>query len=116
MSFNEEELLKIEKATSGIFKKKARSFISNALSSLRPYVDEAVTKEEPARGEMLKTLVDQATGLRQEAVRQGASSHSSPEWAAAAACESWLHELLLGNNLSISRVENIIKRLEQRQM
>jgi hypothetical protein len=114
MSFNEDELLKIEKATSGIFKKKARSFISNALSSLRPYVNEAVSKEEPEREEMLKALVSQATGLRQEAVQQGARSHSSPEWAATAACESWLHELLLGNKESILRVEKIIRRLEQR--
>jgi hypothetical protein len=114
VNFNEEELLKIEKATSGIFKKKARTFISNALSSLRPYVKEAMTKEEPERKEMLKALVTQATGLRQEAVRQGAKSGGHPEWAAAAACESWLHELLLGNNESISRVEKIIGRLEQR--
>jgi hypothetical protein len=114
MSFNEEELLKIEKATSGIFKKKARNFISNALSSLRPYVAEAMAKEEPERKEMLKALVEQATGLRQEAVRQGASSHSHPEWAAAASCESWLQELLLGNKTSISRVEEIIRRLEKR--
>jgi len=114
MSFNEEELLKIEKATSGILKKKARTFISNALSSLRPHVNKAVAKEEPEREEMLKALVNQATGLRQEAVRQGARSHSSPEWAAAAACESWLHELLLGNKEHISCVETIIRRLEQR--
>lgn len=114
MSFNEEELLKIEKATSGIFRKKARTFVSNALSSLRPYVDEAMAKEEPEREEMLKALVNRATGLRQEAVRQGARSHSHPEWAAAASCESWLHELLLGNKESISRVEKIIQRLETR--
>ena len=114
MSFNEEELLKIEKATSGIFRKKARTFVSNALSSLRPYVDEALAKEEPEREEMLKALVNRATGLRQEAVRQGAKSHSHPEWAAAASCESWLHELLLGNKQSISRVEKIIQRLEKR--
>ena len=112
MSFNEAELLKIEKATSGIFKKKARNFILNALSSLRPYVDEAMAKDEPERKEMLKALVNQATGLRQEAVRQGASTHGHPEWAAAATCESWLLELLLGDKTSISRVEKIIKRFE----
>jgi hypothetical protein len=114
MSFNEDELLKIEKATSGIFKKKARSFISNALLSLRPYVAEAVEKIGPEREAMLKALANHATGLRQESIRQGARYYSSPEWAAPAACESWLHELLLGNNESISRIEKIIKRLEQR--
>lgn len=114
MSFNEEELLKIEKATSGIFKKKARTFISNSLSSLRPYVDEAMAKDEPERKEMLKALVNQATGLRQEAVRQGAKSHSHPGWAATASCESWLQELLLGDKTSISRVEAIVRRLEKR--
>lgn len=114
MSFNEEELSKIEKSTSGFFKKKARTFISNALSSLRPYIDEAMAKEEPERREMLKALVSHATGLRQEAVLQGARSDSHPEWAAAASCESWLLELLLGDKTSISRVENIIRRLEQR--
>ena len=114
MSFNEEELLKIEKATSGIFRKRARTFVSNAISSLRPYVDEAMLKDEPERKEMLKKLVNRATGIRQEAVRQGAKSHNHPEWAAAASCESWLHELLLGDEESISRVENIIQRLEKR--
>ena len=58
MGFNEEELLKIEKATSGVFKKKARTFISNALSSLRPYVNEALSKEEPEREEMLKNIAN----------------------------------------------------------
>jgi len=114
MSFNEEELLKIENATSGFFKKKARSFISNALSSLRPYIDEALSKEEPERTEILKNLVNRATGLRQEAVRQGARSHSHPEWAAAASCESWLQELILGDKESLSRVEKIVQRLEER--
>jgi hypothetical protein len=114
MSFNEEELLKIEKATSGFFKKKARTFISNALSSLRPYVEEAMAKDDPERKEMLKALVNQATGLRQEAVRQGAKSYNHHMWAATASCESWLHELLLGSKESISRVEIIIRRLEQR--
>ncbi len=114
MTFNEEELLKIEKATSGLFKKKARTFISNALSSLRPHINAALNKAEPEREEMLEALVNQATDLRQEAVRQGARSHSNPEWAAAAACESWLHELTLGNKESISRLEKIIRRLEQR--
>ena len=114
MGFNEEELIKIEKATSGIFKKKARSFISNALSSLKPYIKDAKTKEGPEREEKLKTLVQQATALRQEAVKQGARSHGHPEWAAAAACESWLHELLGGTSDSIARVESIIERLERR--
>ena len=84
------------------------------LSSLRPYVEEALSKENPEREETLKALVNRATRLRQEAVRQGARSHSHPEWAAAASCESWLRELLLGNNESISRVEKIIQRLEKR--
>ena len=114
MSFNEEELLKIENSTSGIFKKKARTFISNALSSLRPYIDEALSKDEPEREKMLKNLVNHATGLRQEAVRQGAKSHSHPEWAAAASCESWLQELILGDKKSIARVEKIVQRLEKR--
>ena len=109
MGFNEDELIKIEKATSGIFKKKSRSFISNAVSSLRPYIDDAKEKEEPGREEMLKTLLKQATALR-----QGARSHGHPEWSAAAACESWLHELLAGTPDSVARVENIIERLERR--
>jgi len=114
MSFNEEELLKIEKATSGMFRKKARTFVSNALSSLRPYVEEALAKNEPERKEMIEALVSRATGIRQEAVRHGARSHSHPEWAAAASCESWLHELLFGDKESISRVANIVQRLENR--
>jgi hypothetical protein len=114
MEFNEEELLQIEKATSGLFRRKARRFIANAISSLRPHIDLAKSKSGVEREEILKVLLNQATGLRQEAVRQGASSCNDPGWAATATCESWLHELLSGTPSSISSVEQIVDRLERR--
>jgi hypothetical protein len=63
-SFNEEELLKIERATSGFFKGKARSMIGAALRDLQPKVEATKRLQGEARSEALKTLANQATESR----------------------------------------------------
>jgi len=47
-------------------------------------------------------------------VQKGATSYGHKEWAAAAVCESWVHELATGTEDSIFRIEAIIARLERR--
>ena len=112
MSFNEEELRKIEKATSGWFKKSARTAIFQSISALRPKIENAKQLPEEQRNTVLKRLVNEATSARHRALQKGANSHGHPEWAAAAVCESWLHELVGGTTDSIARVEALIDRLE----
>lgn len=114
MSFNEDELRKIESATSGWLKKKARARITQSILSWRPRIEKAKTLPEEQRLDELKHLVNEATAARQRAVQNGANSHGHPEWAAAAVCESWLHELLGGSVENIARVENLIDKLERR--
>jgi hypothetical protein len=114
MSFNEDELRKIEGATSGWSKKKARTKITQSIRGWRPRIEKAKTLPKEQRQDELKRLVNEATATRQRALRNGASSHGHPEWAAAAVCESWLHELLGGSGESIAQVEILIDKLEHR--
>lgn len=114
MSFNEDELRKIENATSGWLKKKARAEITRSIRSWRPRIEKAKTLPDVQRKDELKLLVNEATAARQRALKNGANSYGHPEWAAAAVCESWLHELLGGSGESIARVETLIDKLERR--
>ncbi len=114
MGFNEEELLKIRKATSGPFKKKARKAIAQTLLAMRPRIEAAKKLDGDERKEALKILVNEATDARHLALQLGANSHGHPQWAAAAACESWLHELILGTPDSIVKIEQIISHLVDR--
>lgn len=114
MSFNEDELRKIENATSGWLKKRARAEIAHSIYSWRPRIEKAKSLPVAQRLDELKRLVNEATAARQSALQSGANSHGHPEWAAAAVCESWLHELLGGSAESIARVEMLIDKLERR--
>lgn len=114
MSFNEEELKKIENATSGWFKKSARLEISQAISEWRPRIETAKQLPEDQRDAALKQLVNEATEARHRALQKGANSHGHPEWAATATCESWLRDWIGGTADSIARVEVLIGGLERR--
>jgi len=114
MSFNEDELRKIESATSGWLKKKARTRITQSICSWRPRIEKVKKLPEEQRQDELKRLVNEATDARQRAVQNGGNSHGHPEWAAAAVCESWLHELFGGSAENIALVENLIDKLERR--
>ncbi|MEI6258747.1 MAG: hypothetical protein WCR46_02410 [Deltaproteobacteria bacterium] len=114
MSFYEEDLKKIEDATSGWFKKSARNAIAQAISALRPRIENAKKLPEPQRQAELKQLTNEATAARHRALQFGANSYCHPDWAAASACESWLKELDGGTADGIARVERLIDRLERR--
>ncbi len=113
MSFNEEELIKIRKATSGWFKKSARKTIAQSLLAMKPKIDVAKKLDDTHREEAIKKLMNEATATRQHALQSGANSYSHPQWAAAAACESWLHELVGGTPEGISRIEVLIDELSR---
>lgn len=114
MSFNEEELRKIETATSGWLKKKARAAITQSIREWRPVIHKANLLPQAQRLNELKHLANKATEYRQCALQNGANSHGHPEWAAAAVCESWIHELIVGSPESIARVQTMIDKLEHR--
>lgn len=115
MSLNEDELKKIERATSGWFKKSVRSAIAASLSALKPRVEAMKKLPNSERNAELKKLVNEATNARHKALQSGASDYDHPEWAAAAACESWLHELFYGTTESIARVEALVDELSKRK-
>ena len=114
MSFNEDELVKIKKKTSGWFKSNARTHISKAIEVYKPKIEAAKSLPETERKKALIALVNQATNERNAALQSGANSYSNPSWAAAATIESWLHELIGGKEHEIIKVENIINELHSR--
>lgn len=114
MSFNEDELKKIQSKTSGWFKAEARTAISRAISSYKPKIEVAKLLPESERKKALLVLVNQATKERQNALQGGANSYSNPSWAAAATVESWLHELMGGDEAGISKVEAVVSELHTR--
>ncbi|HET9818242.1 MAG TPA: hypothetical protein VFP92_03645 [Rhodanobacteraceae bacterium] len=114
MSFNTDELLKIEGATSGWLKKRTRLAISEALSALASRIERLNSMNSSERQDALKVMVNEATRKRQEAVVAGANSHGDVRWAPAAACESWLQDIALGDARSNAEVGRIVKRLIER--
>lgn len=108
--FNYQELVKIKKATSASSKTKLK--IADALHELTPEIEEAKKYHGEKRSEMLVDLVNQYTNLRQNALKNGASSHADPRWAVPAVCESWLHGLLIDSPEEISKIEAIITDLK----
>ena len=107
-SFDIDQLKKIKKATSGFFKKKAREKIAASLIRMKKEVDD-IYKLYPLKNLKLTKdhhkefleLKNKYTSKRQNAFNyMGASSFSHPEWAAAAACESWANLVLGGGPTS----------------
>jgi hypothetical protein len=58
--------------------------------------------------------MEEATQVRKQAVAYGATSYGDKNWAAAAASETWLQELVRGTPDSIHRVERLIGELMNR--
>ena len=114
MGFNEEELLRIKKATSGWFKKSARTFVAQVLLTMKTRIDAAKKLDDTERLETFIFLLLEATAARRVAVQSGANSYSQPQWAAAAACENWLFELVQGTTKTVNRVELLITDLSNR--
>lgn len=114
MSFNEDELIKIQNKTAGFLKGKSRKAIVNAIKGYEPKIHKAKSCNPEDQGRALLALVNQATAQRHDALQSGANSYSNPAWAAAAVVESWLHELLGGDPKGIQNVEEIIHELRTR--
>jgi len=113
-NFNEKELLKIKQAISGLHNEEARKTVAQALLVMKPLIDDAKKLNDKERKEALKILVNEATDARHAALQSGGRSYGHPQWAAAAACESWLHELFSGTPESILKVEQLIVQLSNR--
>ena len=86
--FNEEELKKIIKATSGFFRKSARKAIARSLLETKTEIEHARKLDASKRRDTLVVLANRATENRHVALQAGANSYSHPQWAAAAACET----------------------------
>ena len=114
MSFNVEELKKIERATEGLFCSKARRSIAESLARLVPNILLADAQASDARRSTLTWLVNEYTSLRHKALSNGARSYKDPEWSAVAACESWLQGLLLDTDIAIAEINTIVVRLVSR--
>ena len=114
MSTNVGELQKIKKKTSGWFKSKAKSEISKTILVYKPKIEAAKSLSEADRKKALVLLLNQATDKRHNAIQSGANSYSDPSWAAAATIESWLFELIKGEEQGIQSVEGIINELQNR--
>lgn len=115
MSVNEEELLKIKEATTGWLKGNARRAIRKSLLSLMPKIERAKALPNDERDTLLKQLLIETTETRQRALQDGANSYGDPAWAAAAACETWLHELVVfGTDETLPKVEALIDELSKR--
>jgi 23S rRNA maturation mini-RNase III len=115
MSFHADELRKIQTATSGIFKGRARAAISTALQELKPKIDAVKRLQGEAQAAALRELMNEATAARQEAMRRGAHSYGHPSWAAAAACESWIQALAMEDPEDLPGVESLIAELASRK-
>lgn len=96
-NFHSAELAKIRDATTGPEHSEARVLISVELRSLRQQLEEAKSLGRDQGRKRLGELLGHYASERRSALRNGATSYSHPNWAAAAACESWLHALL-GNS------------------
>ena len=116
MDFNESQLINIKKDISGMFKKSARKTVALQLGIFKARIKEieSLPKSEK-RGKSLD-LLNEAQAMRHNALRQGARSGSHPNWAAAAACESWAAALLhrqsgVIDDATLSRIDELINDL-----
>lgn len=114
MGFNEEELIRIRDATSGFFKRKARKQIALDLLIVDSKVSLAATgNEDSFRGDIIN-LLNEYTARRKYFFSIGARSYGHPEWAAAAACETYLQSIIEGNQDNLSRVYALVQQLINR--
>ena len=116
MDFNEEELTKIKKALSGMFKKSARQTVSAILLELKHKIDSFDSRPKSDQKSEFKELLNESFDMRHEALRQGAGSYGHPIWAAAAASESWLQALIqhqsgIIDDATLFRINVLVKDL-----
>ncbi len=109
MSFNEQELLKIEKAISK--NEKVKKSVNESILALKIKLNLIKDLNDDEKILRLKFLLNKSTANRHIALEHGASNYDDEEWATASVPESWLHELLNGTPEGIKKVEKIIFRL-----
>lgn len=114
MSRNEGDLLRIEEATSGFFKRSTRVLIAETLSDMKVLLKQYDQEDANTREAKLKEFLAFTMSRRQIAVQAGAKSEGDKSWAVAAACESWLQSILMDSPEDSKRVETIIDRLINR--
>ena len=110
-----EELRKIKNATDGWFKGKARKRIRESLQEAFVEINASKKMEPGEQREELVRIVNKWTGRRQSALAMGASGYSDPEWAAAAACESWALSIMGYEGADLIEVEELIRELLARE-
>lgn len=114
MSFNKQELLRIQESTSGFFKSSARKKIASALNGLATHLESIRNLgEEDLKKELIR-LMNAFAKERQAALSKGAKGYGDSDWAQAAACESWVQEILSGNPERLKEVEQIVSYLIER--
>ena len=94
MYFNEKELKKIKKKNSGNSQHSTREVVAEALRELNKQVGAFQQLPKVERQSELIALLNEATATRHRALAMGATSYKDPQWAAAAACESWIAALI----------------------
>lgn len=114
VGFNEDELIKIKKATSGLFKNSARTAIKQSLEKTKSDILAAKKLNPDQCKSKLIKLMEEATQERKRAIAYGATSYGDKDWAAAAVSETWLQELVHGTPEGIDRVERLIGELMNR--
>lgn len=115
MSFHAEELLRIKNATSGMFKKKARQQVAYSLVRLSMHLEVLAKKPDDEIEKEMTKLLNAFTHARQHALANGAKSYSDPDWAQAAACESWVQALISNNGSGeIDKVNALVHELIDR--
>ncbi|MFT4789926.1 MAG: hypothetical protein ACJAUL_003644 [Paraglaciecola sp.] len=114
MSFNEEELKKVQSMTSGALKGKARSAIADTIREYDPKIQHAKSLAPEYGQKALLVLTNHASKQRHLALQGSVSSFNNSAWTAAATVENWLHELMGGDEQGIQSVEAIIEQLRAR--
>lgn len=104
MNSNLEQIVKIEKATDGFFKKSVRIAISQMLAQLVPKVFLARTLTDKDSKEMLLELANTYIDLKDEAFKDSVRNGSHSLWVSAAVCESWVQATLVDDK-DLSAIE-----------
>jgi len=107
-SHAEYELTKIATATAG--NRRARQRIRDDLLAAEAIIDRAMTGDPQRRRAILTQALQSATAARQAALRSGARDFGHPEWAAAAAAETWYQATIehLNGSLDAGTMRRII--------
>lgn len=106
-----DELRKIRDATNGFFKGKARKRIKESLQELFSAMNASRSLEPEPQKEELIRLMNLWTSKRQDALDQGARGYGDADWAAAAACESWVQATLSMEGPDLVEVEDLVREL-----